>query len=94
MSRAVFLDTVGILALLDEDDQWHSAARSAFELITRNRCRTITTEYVLLECGNAASRRPYRQEISDLRNRMRDRGTVVMPTSSDVAEAWQAYDRG
>ena len=22
----VFLDTVGIIALLDEDDQWHAAA--------------------------------------------------------------------
>lgn len=36
--RTVLLDTVGLLAIWDEDDQWHSAAEPAFrQLMTERR---------------------------------------------------------
>ena len=34
--RVVFLDTVGLLALWDESDQWHESASYAYELLTRS----------------------------------------------------------
>src|SRR5436305_1247681 len=63
MSATVFLDTVGLLALWDKADQWHQAADSAFFSLAKDRSPIVTSTYVLLECGNAASRRPYRAAV-------------------------------
>ena len=53
---SVFLDTVGLLAVWDVRDQWHDAA---FSQILEDGWFPITSSFVLLECGNAAARRPY-----------------------------------
>lgn len=50
MSR-VFLDTVGLLALWDTDDQWHSSAARAFADLKQSKSVLITTSFVLLECA-------------------------------------------
>lgn len=62
--NAVFLDTVGLLAVWDASDQWHVAANAAYQrLLTQGR-PLVVTDFVLLECGNAASRRPYRSRVT------------------------------
>lgn len=55
----VFLDTVGLLALWNADDQWHAAANRAMLSLDANRPRFFTSAFVLLECGNAAARRHF-----------------------------------
>jgi uncharacterized protein len=90
----VFLDTVGLLALWDEADQWHALADAAFREITASRRPMMTTTFVLLESGNAAARRPYRTRIGALRRMLEQRQEVVVPTTDDWAQAWDAYDRG
>jgi len=40
--NVVFLDTVGLLALWDEDDQWHAAAEAAFAGVGSRRTRLMT----------------------------------------------------
>jgi predicted nucleic acid-binding protein len=90
----VFLDTVGLIALWDTADQWHMAADRAYQSLVRENCRLLTTNYVLLECGNASARRPYRQRVSVLREVLQDENLLIEPTVDDVAEAWQAYERG
>ncbi len=90
----VFLDTVGLLALWDEDDQWHADAASAFARLAGANTRLVTTTFVLLECGNAAARRPYRRRVHALRQTMAARGEVLAPTEDDSQAAWSAYDRG
>lgn len=87
----IFLDTVGLLALWDEDDQWHDAAMKAFLAVETNRAKTFTTSCVLLECGNAAARRPYRQAVARLRKKLESVGAVVHPTEDDWRLAWDAY---
>lgn len=52
--REVFLDTVGLLALWDSTDQWHESAQHALAGLAPE-VRTVTTSFVLLECGNAAA---------------------------------------
>ena len=89
----VFLDTVGLLALWDTSDQWHAAAETAFAGIVRARSRLVTTTFVLLECGNAAARRPYRPAADRLRERMEQGGMLIAPTWDDWREAWTAYRR-
>ena len=90
----IFLDTVGLLALWDEDDQWHADAATAFASLAGVKARLVTTTFVLLECGNAAARRPYRLRVNALRQTMAARGEVLVPTDDDLQEAWSAYDRG
>lgn len=63
----VFLDTVGLLAVWDIDDQWHTAVLPVYEHIVRSGQPTVTTPLVLYECDNAVSRSGYRAAVDDLR---------------------------
>ena len=90
----VFLDTVGLLAVWDESDQWHAAAVAAFNHIARSGAFTATTTFGLLECGNAAGRRPYRLAVGRLREALDAAHALIEPTTADWTAAWQAYDRG
>ena|SRR5712692_1788490 len=92
--NSVFLDTVGLLALWDVADQWHTAAEGAYTEIVSKREAFVTTTFVLLECGNAAARRPYRDEVCSLRQIMEQRNELVVPTERDWKEAWEDYEKG
>lgn len=50
---AIFLDTAHVLALLNERDQWHAVALRWSERIAADGLRLITSEFVLIEIGNA-----------------------------------------
>ena len=91
--RTVLLDTVGLLALWDESDQWSSAANDAFDLLRQRPVRLITTTLILYECGNAASRRPYRDEVGKLWNKLVKLGNLVHPTDDQLRTAWSDYAR-
>lgn len=91
--NAVFLDTVGLLALWDRADQWHSAAEAAYGCIVAERLPFVTTTFILLECGNAASRRPYRAKVAQLRRHLDQRNEIVVPTDEDWVQAWESYER-
>ena len=85
--NGVFLDTVGLIAVWDTSDQWHAAAEDAFSQLLRDNVPLLTTSYVLLECGNAASRRPYRRRVAALRAQLRDSGLLVDPTEDELEAA-------
>lgn len=90
----VFLDTVGILALWDSADQWHPQADAAYSLLQAAKTPLLTSSYILLECGNASARRPYRSRVTMLRQALMDNGTLVEPTEQDCELAWEAFQRG
>jgi predicted nucleic acid-binding protein len=92
--RAVFLDTVGLLAVWDDTDQWHRAADQAFRRLLVNNAPLLTTTYVLAECGNAAARRPYRLDVDELRERLDAVGRLITPTDDDWLAAWAGYRLG
>ena len=92
--NAVFLDTVGLLALWNRSDQWHESAEAAFQSLLARRSPLLTTSLVLLECGNAAARHPFRQQVCDLRDVLRSRGELIEPTDAEVNDAWVAFDAG
>lgn len=91
--RAVFLDTVGLLALWDKTDQWRQAASAAMTSLAAPGVRLVTTSLVLLECGNAAARKPYRADVCLLRDRLSQQGNLIQPTDGDIEGAWNAYRR-
>ena len=66
----VFLDTVGLLALWNRDDQWRAAAKQAFDEVIAAGHKLTTTTFVMLECGNAAARQPFRSDVSELRKQL------------------------
>jgi uncharacterized protein len=90
----VFLDTVGLIAVWDRADQWHDPADAVYRRLLSQGRRLVTTEMVLLECGNAAARRPYRQRVHALRQSLIQERLLVVPTPQELDEAWAAYDRG
>ena len=92
--NAVFLDTVGMIAVWDDADQWHAAAEAAYRALLGQGRRLVTTSLVLYECANAAARRPYRTDVNELRKFLIQEQLLVEPTPEDVEEAWAAYDRG
>ena len=67
---AVFLDSVGLIALWDQADQWHAPVLAAYQQLKSSRRNVVTTRYVMLECGNAAQRRPYRRDVVQMMRRL------------------------
>ena len=90
----VFLDTVGLVALWDRSDQWHIPASQAFQLFSEKRANLYTSSLVLLECANAAARRPYRALVAALHHKMETTGRVFHPTTQDLENAWSDYRQG
>ena len=93
-SDAVFLDSVGLIAVWNADDQWHAAAKPVFADLVKEKARLVTTTYILLECGNAAARRPFRNDVIALQKALGSRQALIEPTPEDVEEAWEAFGRG
>ena len=89
-----FLDTVGLLATWDRDDQWHAAAAPRFAALLASRVPLFTTTFVLAECANAVARKPYRPVVDELRAALTHKGSLVFPTADDWDAAWTAYRRG
>lgn len=90
----VFLDTVGLIALWDDTDQWHVAANAAYSTLKNSRFKGITTQLVIVECGNSSARRPYRGEVNRLRMKMTAKSRLIVPSEDEWDQAWKAYDRG
>ncbi|HEY3392326.1 MAG TPA: hypothetical protein VGK58_06450 [Lacipirellulaceae bacterium] len=91
--NTVFLDTVGLIALWDDSDQWHGDAQHAYAKLRSDGFKGVTTEAILLECGNAAARRPHRHDVSQLRQQLAAINGVTELTPEEWSEAWAAYDR-
>lgn len=92
--KTVFLDTVGLLAVWDVADQWHTVAVPVFHSLRAAKVRFVTTPLILYECGNAAARRPYRKHVFVMRQLLLIAGDLIEPTVDDIESAWMAYERG
>ena len=90
---AVFVDTVGLIVIWDEDDQWHTAARTAFERLFLNGTNLLSTSFVMAEAGNAAARRNYRGAVEQLRTDFESTNRLIYPSHEDWQQAWDCYRR-
>jgi predicted nucleic acid-binding protein len=90
----VLLDTVGLLAVWDNSDQWHRAAHACFVELQASREELVSTTFILSECGNAAARRPYRDAVCRLREKLESSKRLIIPTEDDWRAAWQSYRAG
>jgi predicted nucleic acid-binding protein len=88
----VFADTSFYFAALNPGDVWHGAAIK----VSRDLLRTVvTSEFVLLELGNALSRTSGRRLFVDLVNELRaDPEVVIVPASEALwAAGFDLYRR-
>ena len=67
----VFLDTSGLIAVVNEDDQWHASAEAVWWDLVASRVPLITTSLVLAELGDGLSRVDQRPLALTLYDRLR-----------------------
>lgn len=60
MSDAVFIDSQGLIALVNRSDDFHTAAKAVMAELARRRRPVFTTDWVLAETGNGVARTPAR----------------------------------
>jgi uncharacterized protein len=91
----VFLDTSGLLAVVNNDDYWHSSAEKAWLDLIKSSALLITTSLVLIEIGDGLSRLQLRQMAIDLYDRLHasPRVVVIHPTSEDEEAGWELFRR-
>jgi predicted nucleic acid-binding protein len=92
--KDVFLDTVGMIAVWDDTDQWHAAAKAAYFRLLGESRRLVATPLVMCECANASARRTYRSDVCELRKVLIEEGLLIEPTVEELEQAWIAYERG
>ncbi len=92
--KPVFLDTVGLIALWDLADQWHQDADAAFARILAARTPYLTTTFILMECGNAAARKPFRTRVVALKQMLEAGRGLIVPSDAELQQAWLDYERG
>jgi uncharacterized protein len=91
--KPVFLDTVGLIAVVDADDQWHSLAEKIWRELMASGVPIITTSLVLIEMADGLSRVRHRQAAIELQERITCslRIEVVQSTSDHEARAWKLF---
>lgn len=71
MSGSKFLDTSGLVALLNTDDWLHEPAARWFRQLGHARVPLVTTNLVLAELGNTLSRGTHRRRVTSFIDALR-----------------------
>ena len=87
MTSEVFLDTAYAIALSVESDEHHERAEELAEQLEAEATRLITTRAVLLEIGNALSKKRYRKAAVELLDALeQDPQVEIVPLSEELYE--------
>src|SRR5689334_17496894 len=79
----IFIDTGYVLALISVRDQWHEVAARWEERIAALRQPLLTTEFVLVEIGDALANGRFRQQVTDVIDILRsDESIEIVQASS------------
>lgn len=91
----VLLDTSGLIALVNADDQWHGLAERVWQEVLASRAPLLTTSLVLIEIADGLSRVQHRRLAIELCDRLRasPQVEVVRVTPDDEERAWELYRR-
>ncbi len=87
----VFLDTVGLLAVWNKSDQWHSASVDAMKSLIDQNVDCYCSDSIFLECGNAAARTSVRDEVVRFRSLTVTSDLLLTPTDEELELAWSSY---
>lgn len=67
----VFVDTVAWIAMANKRDSLHVSARVIFERLWEQKASFVTSEFVLIELGNALCSPSFRSETADFIRKLR-----------------------
>jgi predicted nucleic acid-binding protein len=86
--KKVFVDTAAWIALLNVDDIWHQQAKQTrLELVEQNYV-FITTEFILLEVGDALCSQSLRKNTANfLQNIYQLKSTKIVTLSQDLLQS-------
>lgn len=89
----IFLDTSGLIAFANKDDQWHSEASRAWSELITSPAILVTTSLVLIEIGDGLSRVDCRSLALLVRDGLRASQRVEIIQSDKTLEdrAWNLY---
>jgi predicted nucleic acid-binding protein len=89
----VFLDTLGLIAVVNIDDQWHSQAESTWQELLRANTSFLTTSLVLIEVADGLSRIHQRTLAVNLCDRLRNSPQVEIVQVIETTEtrAWDLF---
>jgi predicted nucleic acid-binding protein len=83
MKNEIFLDSAFAIALSVETDSFHEKAVQLSEKL--DNAVLVTTRAILLEIGNALSKRPFRKaSVALLRSLETDESVVIVPLSEEL----------
>jgi predicted nucleic acid-binding protein len=87
---SVFVDTAAWIALANSRDALHEAAKRIFDGLWEANSRLVTSEFVLVEVGNALSSSQFRKRTANfIENLRRSRSIDIVPaTSALFDEDW------
>ena len=86
-TNKVFLDTAYAIALSVESDEHHERAEILAEQLEAEQTRLVTTRAILLEIGNALSKKRYRKAVIELLDALeQDPQVEVVPLSEELFE--------
>ena len=91
---SVFLDTSGLLAVVNRRDGLHPHALRLWNAMGRSRRPMLTTSLVLIECGDGLSGVRQRPLAVNLRAALRSAESieVVAVTAEDESRAWSLFE--
>src|SRR5437764_7190201 len=82
---ATFVDTVAWIALANTRDSLHNAARQIFDRLWAANTSFVTSEFVLVELGNALSSREFRSRTAGFIQSLRLSTAIeIIPSSSEL----------
>ena len=93
MSPEVFLDTQGLVALLNRSDSQHQEALKRWEELYRESRRLCLTDWILAETGNGLARTAFRQGFARWAAMAQEDSRLTLITIGDalLRQALQLY---
>jgi uncharacterized protein len=90
---SVFLDTSGLIALVNTDDQWHRKAEIVWAGLSDSSAGLITTSLVLIELADGLSRVHHRGLAMQLVDALeRSRRVEIVPVDEHLEKlGWQLF---
>lgn len=89
----VYLDTSGLIAIVNTDDQLHMNAEEIWSDLVQSPALFVTSSLILIELADGLARIQHRPLAIEMVDRLRttDRVRIVQSDSALEFEAWQLY---
>lgn len=91
--KSAFLNTSGLIAVVNTDDQWHNRAREAWEKLFSTNATLVTSSLIIVEIADGLSqikRRPLAIQLVDSL-RASNRITIIDSTPNLEQRAWELF---